>query len=52
MEAGEQIWSAVTKVAGTAAGMVTGIVVWYSGDGRGRGSPYGFTCVLVSDAFL
>ncbi|KAL0565348.1 hypothetical protein V5O48_016677 [Marasmius crinis-equi] len=39
--ASDQIFNLVTRLMGTAAGLVLGLAAWYMGNGHGNGNPYG-----------
>jgi len=49
MEAGQQLLVIAQRTTGVALGMATGIAIWYAGNGGGKGSPYGYPAVMVSD---
>ncbi|KAN0131986.1 Protein of unknown function (DUF2422) domain containing protein [Lactarius tabidus] len=39
--AGDQLYNYVIRLAGTALGLITALLIWYTGNGSGNGSPYG-----------
>ncbi|KAI0055431.1 hypothetical protein BV25DRAFT_1833168 [Artomyces pyxidatus] len=38
---GDQLYNYVIRLAGTAIGLVYGLLIWYVGNARGNGTPYG-----------
>ncbi|KAI0297584.1 hypothetical protein B0F90DRAFT_1819180 [Multifurca ochricompacta] len=39
--AGDQLYHYMIRLAGTFLGLVTALLIWYTGNGSGNGSPYG-----------
>ncbi|KAL7424784.1 hypothetical protein Q5752_000468 [Cryptotrichosporon argae] len=44
---GEQVLNYGIRLAGTLSGCVLGIVIWYIGDAKGDGNPYGFVAAAM-----
>ncbi|PKS08625.1 hypothetical protein jhhlp_005012 [Lomentospora prolificans] len=42
----------ISRLVGTVAGGVLGLVVWYVGSGGGPGNPYGLSAVMVAAVFI
>ncbi|KAH8119852.1 hypothetical protein DFH11DRAFT_1754336 [Phellopilus nigrolimitatus] len=54
--ASDQIYDAMMRISGTVAGLATGLLAWYIGNGHGNGNPYGaaaaFGVFLIPVVFL
>ncbi|KAI0683238.1 hypothetical protein BC835DRAFT_1423494 [Cytidiella melzeri] len=44
--ASDQIFNLITRLAGTFAGGILGLVSWYIGSGSGGGNPYGLAAIV------
>ncbi|KAF8880565.1 hypothetical protein BD779DRAFT_1548971 [Infundibulicybe gibba] len=44
--AADQIYNLVTRLMGTAIGLIFGLIAWYAGNGRGNGNPYGVAATM------
>ncbi|KAF9261644.1 hypothetical protein L218DRAFT_961130 [Marasmius fiardii PR-910] len=45
--ASDQIFNLVTRLIGTAVGLVLGLIAWYMGNGHGIGNPYGIAAAVA-----